>query len=249
MAVHVAEERLLAGVAHLDGLAGVQGEQAGVHVHGQVLAAAERPADAGQGEPDLVGRQPERGADLLLVHVQPLGRDEQVDAAGAVRHRKSRLGPEKGLVLHPDPVGPAHDDVGLGRRVALADPQVPDQVAAGVDARRAWLQCRDGVGDRLEDLVVDGALARGQPGDLGMVGGDQRDRLAHVPDQVGGEHGLVGVFEAAGVQAGDVVADQDGVDTRGGQGTADRDRSDPGVRVRAAQRDAPDHVVRPRSLP
>ena len=131
--VHVAEERLLAGVDHLHRLAGVQRQQAGVHVHGQVLAAAERAADPGQGQPDLLRRQAERRADLLLVHVQPLGRDVQVDAAVAGRHRQPGLRPEERLVLHADLVVAGHDDVGArapGRRVRIL--QVPHQVAARV---------------------------------------------------------------------------------------------------------------------
>ena len=48
MPVHVAVEGFLAPVAHLHRLAGAQRQQAGVHVHRQVLAAAERAADAGQ---------------------------------------------------------------------------------------------------------------------------------------------------------------------------------------------------------
>ena len=81
VAVHVPEERLLAVVGHLDRLAGVQRQHARVHVHGQVLAAAERAADPGQHQPDLLRRQAERGADLPLVDVQPLGGHVQVDPA------------------------------------------------------------------------------------------------------------------------------------------------------------------------
>jgi hypothetical protein len=59
----------------------VQREQAGVDLHGQVFPGAERPSDAGQGHADLVLRQAEARRDLIAVHVQPLGRHEQVDAA------------------------------------------------------------------------------------------------------------------------------------------------------------------------
>ena len=120
-----------------------------------------------------------------------------------------------------------------------------DQVAAGVQPRRAWLERGHGIGDRLEHLVVHDDLARREPGHLGVVGGDQRDRLARVPHQVGGEHRLVGVLEPVGVLARNVIAGQDGIDAGRGQGLADRYRPDPGVRVRAAQRRAPDHVVHP----
>ena len=151
-----------------------------MHVHGQVLAAAERAAHAGQDQPDLLRRQAERGADLLLVHMQPLGGNEKLHASGAVRHGQSRLGAEERLVLHPDLVAAGHDHVGRGRRVALADLQMADQVAARMQPRRARLERGDGIGDRLEHLVVHDDLARGEPGHLGVIGGDQRDRLARV---------------------------------------------------------------------
>ena len=133
--VHVAEERLLAVVDHLHRLAGVQREQAAVHVHRQVLAAAERAADAGEVQPDPVGGQAEGRADLALVDVQPLRGDVEVDAAGAVRDREAGLGPEEGLVLHPDLVVARDDDVGGGVRVAGADLDVSHQVAVRVQPR------------------------------------------------------------------------------------------------------------------
>ena len=67
VAVDVAEERLLAPVDHLHRPAGVQREQAGVDLHREVLAPAERAADAGEREPHLAPaagrgrRRPGRG--------------------------------------------------------------------------------------------------------------------------------------------------------------------------------------------
>src|SRR5712691_2864251 len=133
MAVHVTEKRLFAAVDHLHRLARVQGEQAGVDVHGQVFATAERAADAREGEPDLLGREVERGADLALIDVQPLGGDEQVDAALAVGNREAGLGAQESLVLHAYLVAAFDHDFGFGVRVAFADLEVSYQVAAWME--------------------------------------------------------------------------------------------------------------------
>ncbi|GAA3039377.1 hypothetical protein GCM10020000_17160 [Streptomyces olivoverticillatus] len=61
VAVDVPEEGLEAVVDDLHGLAGVQGEQAGVGLHGQVLAAAEGAADAGERHAHLLLGQAEDG--------------------------------------------------------------------------------------------------------------------------------------------------------------------------------------------
>ena len=78
-----------------------------------------------------------------------------------------------------------------------------------------------------------------------MVGGDQRDRLALVADHVDREHRLVLVLEAVVLGAGHVVVGEYGEDTRRLQRLTDVDAQDPGRRMRAAQRDAPQHVVHP----
>jgi len=56
---------------------------------------------------------------------------------------------------------------------------------------------------------------------------------------------LVGVLEAEGVLAGDVVGGEDGADPGHGERLGDVDPPDAGVRVRAAQRHSPHHVVVP----
>ena len=83
VAVDVAEEALLAAVLHLHRPAGAQREQAGVHLQADVLAGAERAADAAERQAHLVRRQAEAGGDLLAVLVQPLRGDVQLDAAAA----------------------------------------------------------------------------------------------------------------------------------------------------------------------
>jgi len=152
--VHVPEERLLPGVDHLHRAAGVQREQARVDLHGQVLAGAERAADAGQHQPHLVLGHAQAGRDLCLVHVQPLGGHVQLDAAVLGGHRQAGLGAEERLVLHADLIAAGDHDVSVRLRVSPSDPHVPDQVAAGVHRLRAGAQRGLGVGDRGQHLVV-----------------------------------------------------------------------------------------------
>ncbi len=163
------------------------------------------PPTPGQLEPDLLGPQPEGRADLALVDVQPLGGDVEVDAADAVGDGEPGLGAEERLVLHADLVVAGDDDLGGGLRVAGADLDVADQVAARVDQRAVGAQRRLGVDDRLEHLVVDDDLLGRLAGDLGVVGGDQGHRLALVADHVDREHRLVLVLEAVALLAGYVV--------------------------------------------
>src|SRR5207249_2558506 len=70
--------------------------------HREILPGAECAAYARHREPNLLQRQPEDTRQLLLVDVQPLGRDAEVDAALAVRNREPRLGAQRRLVLHAD---------------------------------------------------------------------------------------------------------------------------------------------------
>src|ERR671910_318870 len=133
VAVHVAEERLVAQVAHLHGVPGVQRQQAGVDLHAHVLAPAKGAADAAEVQPHLVVRQAQARGDLVAVLVQPLGRDPQVDTALAVGNGEPRLGAEEGLVLHPHLVGALDHHVAPDAGFAVLDPDVPDEVAVGVD--------------------------------------------------------------------------------------------------------------------
>ena len=145
MAVHVADERLLARVDHLHGAARAQREHAGVDLHREVLAPAERAADPAERQPHRLGREAEALRHLVAVDVQPLRRDVQLDAAGAVRHREARLGAEEGLVLHPDLVAPAARRrrrslrvaaLGCARGAARCRPRAAPGRAASSPARR-----------------------------------------------------------------------------------------------------------------
>src|SRR5204863_1727320 len=85
---------------------------------------------------------------------------------------------------------------------------------------------------------------RGAPGLLRLLRGDERDRLAVVADAVTSEHGLVGELEAVGLRAGHVLVREHCVDAGHLQRLAEVDFEDPRVRVRAAQRMAPEHPGR-----
>ena len=114
--VDVADERLLAAVDELHRAARVQREHRAVDLHREVLAAAERAADAGEVDAHLLGREAEARRDLVAVDVQPLRRDVDVDAALAVRDREPRLGAEERLVLDPDLVDALDRDLAGGVR-------------------------------------------------------------------------------------------------------------------------------------
>ena len=243
MAVDVAEERLLAPVHHLHRLAGVEREQAGVDLHAEVLARAERAADAAERDPHLVGRQVEAGGDLVAVDVQPLGGHEEVDAAVLGRHREPGLGAEERLVLHPDLVLAGDHDLGGRVRVAVLDVDVPQQVAGRV--QRLGVEGVLGIGDRRQRLEVDLDLRGGAARGLGVVGGDDRDRLALVAHLVPGEDRLVGDLEPVGLAAGDVLVGEDRVHAGDGERGRDVELADAGARVGAAEGGAPQHPVGP----
>ena len=103
-------------------------------LHRQVLAAAERAADAGEVDAHLLGREAEAGRDLVAVDVQPLRRDVDVDAALAVRDREPRLRPEERLILDPDLVDALDRDVARRLGVAVADDHVPHDVRSRIVA-------------------------------------------------------------------------------------------------------------------
>ena len=111
----MADERLLAVVDELHGAVRVQREHRAVDLHGEVLAAAEGAADAGEVDADAVRGQAEARRDLVAVDVQPLRRDVDVDAALAVRDGEARLGAEEGLVLDAELVRALDGDVARRR--------------------------------------------------------------------------------------------------------------------------------------
>ena len=140
----------------------------------------------------------------------------------------------------------------VGVRVAVADDDRADDVrarvlAVAVAVRPAlgWIGSHLGralrVDDRLERLVVDADPLGGAARLLGMLGGDDRDRLAEVADALEGEHRLVAELEPVALLARDVLVREHGVDA-GHAGRRGRvDRADERVRVRAADGVAPEH--------
>ena len=253
MPVDVAEEGLLAGVDHLHGPVRVQREHRPVDLHRQVLAAAERAADAGEVDAHLL-RSGGRGT------ARP-GRGRRAATASRRRcrrrpRRRGRRAPTRGRG-RPDPGCRARSSPrrrprpaasGSPWRIRIARTTFgPRVVAVAVPLRpalrvdRLLLGRALGVDDRLERLVLD--LDRGgrPPRLLRVLGGDERDRLAEVAHPVEREHRLVGELEPVALVAGDVLVREDGVDAGHRDGLRDVDRDDARVRVRAAEGVAPEH--------
>lgn len=260
MAVDVPEEGLETVVDDLDGLAGAQGEQTGVDLHRQVLASAERAADARERHPDLVLGQAQDGRDLTQVGVQPLGGDVEVDATVLGGHGETGLGAQERLVLHAEGVLALDDEVGLlgglfdvaaDDRLAVHDVGVRDVadvvvVAVLVDEDRV----RRGRGRLVRDdrqlAVLDLDLGGGAARGLRVVGGDDRDRLTVVADLAVREDRGVLDLQAVVLHLGrQVVVRHDGVDTGRREGLTGVDGDDLGVGDRGAQDLAPEHVLVP----
>ena len=126
----------------------------------------------------------------------------QVHPARAVGEGESGLGPEEGLVLHPDLVGALDDDLTDALGVAVAQGQPADDVAVGVDRFGGQRELR--IGQWRKRFVVDDDGGESPAGELGVLSGDECDRFAVETHDVGGEHRLVRVLEAEGRGAGDV---------------------------------------------
>ena len=198
-----------------------------MNLHGQVLAAAERAADSGEMDADLLLSQPQARRDLVAVDVQPLRRDIDVHAALTVRNSEPRFGPQERLILDPELVVALDGDIAGHLGVAAEDPHIADDVRPGVVAKavthRPVLRM-DGrlvrralhVHDRLERLVLDDDLGRRPPRLLRVLGGDERDRLADVARPVEGEHRLVGELEPVPLVPGNVLVRHHGVNARHG---------------------------------
>ena len=224
-----------------------------MHLHREVLAAAERTADTAEMDPHLLEREPEAGRDLRPVDVQPLRRDVDVDAAFAVGDGEAGLGAEERLILDADVVHALDRDVGRRVGVAVADHHVPHDVrpvvlAVAVTTRRllgmevGQLRRALHVGDRIERLVLDDDPLGGAACLLRMLGRHQRHRFAVVEDAVDREHRLIRELEPVRLLPGHVVVRQHRVHAGHRHGLRDVDRDDARVRVRAAQRVPPEHA-------
>ncbi len=243
MAVHVAVERLLAVVDHLHRATGVQGQQGQVDLQADVLTGTEGAAHPGQLDAHLLGRQAEAGAHLGQVVVQPLGAHEQVDPAIGGGDGQPGLGAQRGLVLHAHVVGALDGDRSrpAGLQVAVADDQVPEHVAVGVDG--GGVGRGQGVDQRRQLLVGDPDGGRRPAGGLGMVGGHHHHRLTHVAHDLASQHRLIGRLQPVGGRPRHVVGGQHGVHAADAQGRPDVDPGDPGVGVGRAQGVTPQHAL------
>ena len=235
------EEGLVALVDHLDGAVRAEGEHAGVHVHGQVLAGAERPAGARQVQPHPFLRQPQARRHLRQVLVEPLRSNVEVYAAGAVGYRQARLGTQEGLILDADLVGSLDDYIGVAIDAPAANRYGPDHVAVGVDGRSGDRQFR--VGHRREGFVRRDDRVERQLARLGMIGGHDGDRLTLVTHDVVGQHGLIRQGQTVGVAPGNILGGEHRRHTRDRQRLRDVDRQQSCVGMGRAQRAPPQHGV------
>jgi hypothetical protein len=76
-----------------------------------------------------------------------------------------------------------------------------------------------------------------------MLRRDERDGLTEIADAVDREHGLVLELEAVELLSGDVFVREHGVHAGSRERGGNVDRVDACVRVRAAQRVAPEHAL------
>ncbi|GAA3232564.1 hypothetical protein GCM10020256_47980 [Streptomyces thermocoprophilus] len=190
VAVGVAEEGLLARSGEFHRTAGLQREQAERQLEGAVLAVGGGARHAGDDDFDPLGFQRVAGGERVAVAVRVGGGGVQLDAAVGAGHGEAGLGADGCGVLAADAVQALDDDLADGLRVAVTQRDVPDQVAVGV--QRLRLEGLFGVGDGVEDVVLDDDGRCGHPRGVGVVGGDGGDGLAVVAYDVGGEDGPVG---------------------------------------------------------
>lgn len=243
VAVGVAEEGLLAGGGQLDRAAGTQREQTERELEAGVLTVAGGAGHSGDDDLHPVRFQAEAGGGEVAVGVRVGGGGVDLHAAVGAGHGESGLGADGCRVLAADAVQALDDDLADDLGVAVAQRDVADQVAVGVQRLGGERLLR--VGDRFQHLVLDGDRGSGQPGGVRVVGGDRGDGLAVVADQVGGEDGAVDDAAPVVALAGDVLVGDDRADARhlgGGRGV---DRQDAGMRVRGAEHGRPEQSLGP----
>ncbi len=243
MAVGVAEEGLLARGGELHRAAGLQREQPEGQLEALVLAVGGGAGHTGDDDLDLVLLEAERGGGGVPVAVRVGGRQVQLDAPVRAGHGEPGLGPYGGGVLAADAVQPLDDDLADRVRVAVAQRDVPDQVAVGV--QRLGLERLLGVGHRVEHLVLDDDRGGGHARGVRVVGGDGGQRLAVVAYDLGGEDRAVGRAAAEHRGAGDVLVGDDRADAGHLERVRGVDRLDARVRVRGAQHGGPQQALGP----
>jgi hypothetical protein len=161
---------------------------------------------------------------------QPLRRDVEINSSAAILwDRKPALGSKESLVLHADFVGSFDGDLTTDRLVAVADDEVAEHVAVGVDRRAD--DGRLGIDDRIENVVLHDDCCRCAPRRLGMICGDRGNWLAVESDYIVSEYWLVLVFEAVGFGTRHIVLGHDRVDALDPPCRARVDRDDSRRRV------------------
>ena len=256
VAVDVAEERLLAVVDDLHRPARCAARASRAWI---CIERSSRPPNAPPTPARWIrtcsGGEAEARRDLVAVDVQPLRRDVDVDAALAVRDASPDSGPRNAWSWMPDARrrrstttspsasgSPWRITHVRARRSAAGRRGSRGPSSAGRDgaapARSRAPDRRPARAARTRRAIGGGGAARL----LGVLGGDDRDRLAEVADAVDREHRLVGELEAV---ASSAPGTSSCVSTAWTPGMRERlgdvDRDDPRVRVRAA------HGVRPRA--
>lgn len=243
VAVRVAEEGLLAGGGQLDRAAGAQGEQAERELEAGVLAVAGGAGHSGDDDLHPVRFEAEAGRGEVPVGVRVGGGGVDLHSAVGSGHGEAGLGADRCRVLAADAVQALDDDLADDLRIAVAQRDVADQVAVGVQRLGGERLLR--VGDRFQHLVLDGDRGSGQSGGVRVVGGDRGNRLAVVAHQVRREDGSVDDAAAVGLLAGDVLVGDDGADARHPDRARGVDGQDAGVRVRGAEHGRPEQSLGP----
>ncbi len=236
MPVDVAGEGLGAVVHHLHRAAGAQRQHAEVDVHAHVLTRSEGAPHTDRVAPHLAGGDAEAAVDLLVVGVEPLADGPEVDAALSIGDGEARLGAEGSLVLLAHLVVPLDSDRSRRVRISAADPYVAHD--------RALLHSRFRIGEGRELCDVEVDRGRGAPCRVGIVGGDDGDRLTPEPDDAVREHRLVHLLEPELPPARRVGLGEDGDHPGHGERRSDVDPPYAAVSDRAAAGGPPEHAVR-----
>jgi len=208
-----------------------------VDVQAHVLSRAERSTDAAEGQPHLVRRKADAFGHLVAIVVQPLGRHDQVDATVLGRCGEPRLRSHERLVLHADGIRTFDRDRTASRRVTVADEQVPEQVAMGMQRRRCDRRLR--IDDRRHDLVVDPDGCGGPTSGVRVIRRHRGYRLAAVPHDVRSEHRLVAHLQAVEGCPGHIFGGEHRCHTGDGERRGDVDGPDVRRGMGRAQRCAP----------
>ena len=208
MSVDVAQEGLFAGRRQFHRAARFERQQAQRELEALVLAVGGGAGDSGDDHLHPLRLQAVAGGGRVTVRVRVRGGEVQLHAAVGARYREARLGADGGRVLAADAVEALHDDLADRVRVAVAQRNVPDQVAVGV--QRFGLEGLLRVGHRVEYFVLDDDGRRRHARGVRVVGGDGGDGLPVVAYDLGGEHRAVGSATSVQFDPGHVLVRHDG---------------------------------------